>query len=115
MAESLSLASSAFPGNAKVQKKMLESRDLKFNENFHMKLINRTLDEKIRPRAVTLDHGMDNSSTGRDLAQEPVTENPYESLSPRRESYEANKNKEGSLSVHKLMNPSFTLKPKKYS
>jgi hypothetical protein len=77
MADSVSLASSAFPGNAKVQKKLLESRDLKTNENRHMIMINRTLDDKIRPRAVTLEHGVDSNSTARELAQEPVTENPY--------------------------------------
>lgn len=59
VADSMSMASSAFPGNNKAPRKNGESRDLRFNTNYHMKLINKTLDDHVKGKPEPLQHGFD--------------------------------------------------------
>ncbi len=122
MADSVSLASSVFPQHAK-NARSGESRVQQLNTNYQMKMINRTLDAKIKPpRTVKeLEHGLESgapsvhhASTGRDFAPEPVTENPYGTLTPTRNVGEAlepssAKEKRESLSLQKAQNPNFAL------
>lgn len=48
-----------------------------------MKMINRTLDEKIKPKLAPIDVAFESDSGNQEGPADPVTENPYHSLSPK--------------------------------